>query len=135
MGDGDLHGTSALRIGCFPVESGAADQFQIVALRPPVQHFANACVIGHELRGVAGAAIGFGNRKQFTTDPMHHPQYLAHAEATTVATIERARRTPTEKVIECIDMGSGKIINMNIVTDTSAVRGVIVCAKDGHTVT
>ena len=63
---------------------------------------------------------------------MHHIHHLAYAEPMTVATIERARRTPTEKVIECIDMGSGKIINMNIVTDTSAVRGVIVCAKDGH---
>src|ERR1700730_9618755 len=116
----------------LPFQSVSDDRRQLVVLRLPAEHGARAIGAGHELRRIAGAAIG---ELDFEIDAGHALDSiddLEHRESLLVTAIQGHRWPSRAQIGEGVQMRPHQVGDVDVIANTGSVRRRIVGAEDLH---
>ena len=119
----------------MPLPCSADDFFYIAVYGHPSEFFADTLGGGNEYGRVSRTTRSFFNDKVCLGDFLRTVDDLAHAETVFAAEVIDPTCTARKEMLECQNVRFCQIAYVDIVSDTRAVLGRIVCPIDRYLVT
>ena len=113
-----------------PAPGGLDDRLNVGILGLPVELLLRSRAVGNKLRGIARAALAKDGRNRVPGHATAGVNHFLHAPPLPRAQVE-LQTFPVAQLLERLEMGRAKIIDMNVIADTGAIGRGIVVAKDG----
>src|SRR5690349_7279905 len=101
----------------FPGQRMADDGVEIVELRVPVQHFADAICGGDRHHDIAGPARAEVHRERMADRAANRIQHLPYRIAAPVTAVEGGAGAAVAEIRQSRDMGAREIADMDEIAD------------------
>src|SRR5690606_8948353 len=95
----------------------------------------NAGIVCHQRSRITSPATSLGDRKIDTGLLLDDINHFLNGEAPAVAAVQYSGLTATCHIIERHYVRLGQIFHMDVVTDTGAITGFIICSEHTHAIT